>query len=572
MSEEEIDLTGDGGVIKQILTKGEGECPETDNKVFVHYTGTLLDGTKFDSSRDRPGNFSFTLGTGEVIKGWDTGVATMQKGEKAILTCKPEFAYGSRGSPPTIPPDATLKFEVELLDFEIPKWKLTIDQKIEKATLSKEKGNALFKAADYAGAKEAYDKALDFVDTVYDESEEQKDKIKALKVSSHLNGSLMLQKLGDWGAAIKPCNKALELDEGNAKALFRRGVAEQHFGMLSEAKASILAAAKADPKSKEIRAALADVKKAMAADSKKAKGTFGGMFDKMAGMYEDKPAVVTSWTGPLPKVFFDITIGGEPKGRITMQLNADVVPKTAINFKALCTGENGVGIAGKALHYKGCPFHRVIKGFMLQAGDFTMQNGTGGESIYGEKFEDEKFDLKHDRGGLLSMANSGPNTNGSQFFITTVPTPHLDGKHVVFGEVLEGMDVVAELENLKTGNNDRPEVEAIIADCGELKDEAKAELAEEEAAEPVDKRTKGGPDWNADKVARKLADAPEIDPDLDIAALRAKAQGAAMSDEEKKARGLLYDTSKASAVREESSEDEDEDACNFEGGDPFDGI
>ena len=147
-----------------------------------------------------------------------------------------------------------------------------------------------------------------------------------------------------------------------------------------------------------------------------------------------------------PKVALDVTIGDEPAGTITIELFADVVPKTAENFRALCTGEKGMGKSGKPLSYAGSPFHRIIPGFMIQGGDFTRGNGTGGESIYGEKFADENFKLKHTGPGTLSMANAGPNTNGSQFFITVVATPHLDGKHVVFGKVVDGMDVVKKLE------------------------------------------------------------------------------------------------------------------------------
>lgn len=217
-------------------------------------------------------------------------------------------------------------------------------------------------------------------------------------------------------------------------------------------------------------------------------------------------------TSQRSRVFFDITINNKPAGRVTFELYDDVVPKTAENFRALCTGEKGVGKSGKPLTYKSSIFHRVIKQFMIQGGDFTAGNGTGGESIYGEKFDDENFQLKHEKPFLLSMANSGPGTNGSQFFVTTVPTPHLDGKHVVFGEVLGGKDIIRKIENLKTVS-DKPNWETKIADCGQLSGEEAAKAAEkkpdstgdqyEDFPEDVKEDEK---DWNGEKIIKIATD------------------------------------------------------------------
>ncbi|NBC14040.1 MAG: peptidylprolyl isomerase [Gammaproteobacteria bacterium] len=172
--------------------------------------------------------------------------------------------------------------------------------------------------------------------------------------------------------------------------------------------------------------------------------------------------VVGSAAAENPRVELSVSIGDEPAGTLELELFEDVTPKTAENFRVLCTGEQGEDMA-----YAGTPFHRIIPGFMIQGGDFTNGNGTGGKSIYGDTFPDESFQLKHTEPGLLSMANAGADTNGSQFFITVAATPWLDGKHVVFGKVVDGMDVVKTMEaqGSRSGRTQQP---VVLESCKEL--------------------------------------------------------------------------------------------------------
>lgn len=193
---------------------------------------------------------------------------------------------------------------------------------------------------------------------------------------------------------------------------------------------------------------------------------WGGLFGQ--NYYENAKETISDFTNPLnPIVFFDIQIGEDAPQRVEFELYKNIVPKTAENFRALCTGEKGVGASGKPLHYKGGIFHRLIKDFMLQGGDFTNENGTGGESIYGHKFDDENFKATHTKRGLLSMANSGPGTNGSQFFITFKKTEWLDNKHVVFGAVTKNLSFLDTIENTAC-DGEKPSKTIRIVDCGEV--------------------------------------------------------------------------------------------------------
>lgn len=204
-----------------------------------------------------------------------------------------------------------------------------------------------------------------------------------------------------------------------------------------------------------------------------------------------------------PIVYLDVTVDGSPDPkRIVLELYKDRVPRTAENFRALTTGEKGTSESGAKLSFQSSTFHRVIPQFMIQGGDFTRGDGTGGESIYGEKFEDENFESKHDTPFLLSMANAGPNTNGSQFFITTVKTPHLDGKHVVFGRVLAGKNAVRQIEHTPTGAGDKPISPVTIVASGELSPET---WKQETRQDPADKY----PDYPDDFGSEALEEDPK---------------------------------------------------------------
>eukprot|EP00922_Rhytidocystis_sp_ex-Travisia-forbesii_P054859 GHVS01081265.1.p1 GENE.GHVS01081265.1~~GHVS01081265.1.p1 ORF type:complete len:492 (-),score=106.34 GHVS01081265.1:420-1895(-) len=469
-----IDITGDGGILKSVLKEASdgAEQPQDGEEVTVHYTGTFLSGDKFDSSVDRGQPFKFCIGRGEVIRGWDVGVKEMKVGEKSRFTVRSDYGYGERGMGGTIPADATLVFEVELLGSRPKpkeKFDMTPEEKMQSASEDKEQGNDAYRREEFQDAIGFYSSAVDTLsDMMENPDQEEEERISALVRSCQLNLANSYGKTGQWSESASAASKAVELDPTNTKGLFRRGVARMMIGSLVEARADLMEAQRLDSENVEVKRELANCKRKLVAEKEKEKTAFGRIFGK-GGFYNDKPAsFVTHDFDKLPKVFLEVKIGDGETKRLEIALFTDTVPKTAENFRALCTGEKGDGKQGTPLHFKGNKCHRVIKGFMMQAGDITQGNGMGGESIYGDKFKDEAIMEKHTERGILSMANCGPNTNSSQFFICFKDAPHLDGKHVVFAKVVSGLEVLDEIENIETGDQDKPTVDVVIVDCGEV--------------------------------------------------------------------------------------------------------
>jgi len=464
-----VNLTDDQGVRKLVIKEGEGEFPSEGQEVEVHYEGRLqTNGKIFDSSKSRA-PFKFVLGENSVISGWEIGVKSMRKGEKSEFILAPEYAYGDRGFGDKIPKNSTLVFEIELLDnYEKPKSKFEMDlpEKMALARKLKDEGVGLFGLKDFKNAVAKFEEGFSFLDKL--SPNESTQDATDLKLSLLLNMSNCYNNLKQYDLTTKKIAEALKLKE-NPKCYYYRGVANANLEEIENAeedfKRLVDLVPQSDPGVAFLKNLIEEKKKLK---EKKTKSMFKSflkspVYDDMPTI--DKPKDVPSESNPKnPKVFFDLQIGADSATkRVEFELFADKVPKTAENFRVLCTGEKG-----PTLHYKNSIFHRVIKGFMMQGGDFENANGTGGSSIYGRKFDDENFSYKHTREGLLSMANSGPNTNGSQFFITFKETPWLDQKHVVFGKVINGMDVVKEVEALNTDGQDKPTEEVRIIDSGEL--------------------------------------------------------------------------------------------------------
>ena len=352
----------------------------------------------------------------------------MRIGEKCLLYVKPEYGYGEKGMPPKVPPNCPLIYEIMLL-----KWKprqmlfmMGYEDRMEQATKLKEEGTWQFKKTNYNAAMEKYKNAYQMIENTPlvgkgPESEEAKT-LYEWKINLSNNIGLCAFRAKRYQESIDACTLVLTFDANNGKALSRRALCHTELCKFDEAKSDIKAAILAEPQNRQFRDLVKDINNRAKQSNSGQQNTFSKVF-KEANMYEEKkvdviPELEEPFSDPNnPKVWMDIQIG-QQRGRVVIELFAHIVPKTAENFRALCTGEKGEGESGQPLHYKGTIFHRVIKDFIIQGGDVTEFNGKGGESIYGKHFEDENFRFGHTRPGLLSMASGGANTNQSQFFIT----------------------------------------------------------------------------------------------------------------------------------------------------------
>lgn len=454
MSNEYINLTEDGGVKKKLLSLGSGDQPSNNNEIIISFTSTI------DNKTTKKENFRFSLGNNEVYSGLEIAVKSMKINEKSSFIISPEYSNNKKNS----------IYEIILLQILPPLKKISemdFPEKLSRAKMLKNEGVEKYKENEFEIAAEKFLKSIEFIKNSDEKNEDQIEGFNLL-ITLLTNLSNCYNHLKNYEKVMKFTEQALKL-KPNAKNYYFRSIASVNIGNLNEAEKNLTELKKFlnenDEGIKYVQNLIENQKKIQNVNKKK----FSKNIFKQK-LYDDKPNnfkpnfIPEKINENNPKCFFEIQIGKNDENlkRIEFELFKDHVPKTSENFRCLCTGE-------KNLHYKNSIFHRIIKDFAISGGDFENNDGTGGKSIYGKTFEDENFYYAHNKEGILTMANSGKNTNGSQFFITLKETPWLDGKNVVFGRVIKGMDVVNEIAEVETDGQNKPEEEVKIVNCGEIK-------------------------------------------------------------------------------------------------------
>ena len=464
-------ITDDGGVLKKTLKEGIGSMPVDGNEVKLNYEAKHKK-TLYDKNEDNK-PVSIKIGAHQGIKGLEIALRTMKVGEVSRFIFKPEYAYGNKKPHPFIPENATIKYQIELL--EIVGRNAQIDSmayvdKVEKARIIKEEGVEKFKAGNYIEARDKFEEAVKYLDKFENKDAENEQEGCQLYQSVLTNLCNCCNKLKEYYSVISHAKLGLKINDKLPKLYYFRTIAYAHTAEIERAEKDIQSLENLLSEEEKKTAGI-DFLKQLVEKKKIELNTHMKKFSKSAfshDVYKDEgnqkpksPSKESNEKNPI--VFLDIKIGKNPKKRVKIELFQNKVPKTVNNFRSLCTGE-------KNITYKGSKFFRVIKNVFIQGGDFEKNDGTGGYSIYGEKFEDESFYYSHSREGLLSMINEGKNTNGSQFFITLRDLTWYDEKHVVFGQVISGMEHIKEIQEVKVDDDDKPEEEIIIENCGEIKD------------------------------------------------------------------------------------------------------
>ena len=476
---EYTNITEDGGIKKRILKEGHSDPPAKGKTVYIFFKSKYQDRI-FDQSKENT-VFPFTIGENKVIKGWEIAVQSMKIGEKADFIMTSDYTYGDKVFDDSIPAGAIISYEIELVgvgnnDSENGIENLTYEEKLQWGQLLKKEGVEKFKADDLIGAKDCFMKALNFLKTMDPKKEEEKEGVD-LYLTTLSNICNCFNKEKEYSSVIDIANMGLKI-KMTPKLLYFRAIAyafTEEFEKanndsknLSEILLSETGPEKGDKK--EIEQTLLYVNKIITErneiyiekNKKFSRATFRRYLYNNKSL-ENKPLLPPIEPNPdNPVVFFELKISEKNVGRIEFELFQNIVPRTAENFRFLCSNNKEGGLT-----YKGSSLNKVIKNFVIGGGE--IENTKEKEKcLYGEKFDDENYIYCHCRRGLLSMDNDGKNTNNSKFLITLKFLPWLDGKHVVFGQIINGLEIIKEIEDLETDSDDRPLTKVVIENCGEI--------------------------------------------------------------------------------------------------------
>ena len=472
---EYINVTEDEGIKKKIIKEGQGSYPKEGNEVTINYIGIFNNQIFEQSNEDTP--TSFIIGENKVIKGWELALKTMKLGEKSEFIMKSEYTYGDKQINENIPPNSILTYEIELKSIHYKSTEdslenLTYEEKMQWGKLLKQNGVEKFKENDISGAREYFIKALSFLKTMDPKKEEEKEGVELFSTII-ANICNCYNKEKDYESVIKFSFIGLNIKD-TPKLLYFRTIAYTQLEEFDEAENDLknlieLFKSNGEENNQEVNDTVNYLRELI--DSKKLifdeknKKFSRAIYRQL--LYNNKNIkyniLIPKQTPNIENsfVFFEIQIGEKNVGKIEFELFKDMVPITSENFRNLCIGTSD------GLTYKNTYFNRIIKGFIIGGGE--LQNNIDEKKcIYGQYFDDENYNYGHCRRGLLTMDNDGKNKNNSKFLITLNHIPWFDGKHVVFGQVINGMEIIEQIENIETDKDDKPLTKIIIINCGEI--------------------------------------------------------------------------------------------------------